>query len=67
LCASIAVIPKERRIRTRTTEWRTIYDRIHVAMEPTSGMNVLPFSDIESRKALPSDLLAKRWPRDSHR
>ncbi|MGI8762005.1 MAG: sugar O-acetyltransferase [Jatrophihabitantaceae bacterium] len=53
---------EQRRIRTRTPEWRTVYDRIQVAMELTSRLNVLPFSDIDSRKALLSDLLGKPLP-----
>jgi acetyltransferase-like isoleucine patch superfamily enzyme len=52
----------ERRIRTRTPEWRRIYARIQVAMELTSRLNVLPFSDIESRTALLSELLGKPPP-----
>jgi acetyltransferase-like isoleucine patch superfamily enzyme len=48
---------EERRIPTRTPEWRTIYERIQVAMDLTSRLNVLPFSDVESRNALLSDLL----------
>jgi acetyltransferase-like isoleucine patch superfamily enzyme len=52
----------QRRIRTRTPEWRTIYDRIQVAMELTSRLNVLPFSDIDSRRALLSELLGQPLP-----
>jgi hypothetical protein len=62
-CASIEAMLEERRIRTRTPEWRTIYDRIQVAMELTSRLNVLPFSDIEARNALLSELLGKPLPR----
>jgi acetyltransferase-like isoleucine patch superfamily enzyme len=53
---------EERRIRTRTPEWRTIYDRIQVAMELTSRLNVLPFSDLDSRNALLNQLLGKPLP-----
>ncbi|MGX7681739.1 sugar O-acetyltransferase [Jatrophihabitans sp. DSM 45814] len=52
----------ERRIRTRTPEWRTIYDRIQVAMELTSRLNVLRFSDLEARNALLRELLGKSLP-----
>ncbi|MCW2494644.1 sugar O-acetyltransferase [Jatrophihabitans sp.] len=48
---------EERRIPTRTPEWRTIYERIRVAMDLTSRLNVLPFSDIDSRNALLGELL----------
>ncbi|MDP9116069.1 MAG: sugar O-acetyltransferase [Actinomycetota bacterium] len=53
---------QQRRIRTRTPEWRTVYARIQVAMELTSRLNVLPFSDLASRKALLGELLGKPLP-----
>lgn len=53
---------EQRRIRTRTPEWRAVYDRIQVAMELTSRLNVLPFSDLASRKALLEELLGKPLP-----
>jgi acetyltransferase-like isoleucine patch superfamily enzyme len=52
----------ERRIRTRTPEWREIYDRIQVAMDLTSRLNSLRFSDTGSRNALMSELLGKALP-----
>lgn len=52
----------QRRIRTRTPEWRDIYDRIQIAMELTSRLNVLAFSDVISRKALLEELLDKPLP-----
>jgi acetyltransferase-like isoleucine patch superfamily enzyme len=55
-------MPKERRIPTRTPEWRDIYSRIHIAMDLTSRLNVLPFSDLDSRIALLSELLGKPLP-----
>ncbi len=53
---------QERRIRTRTPEWRAIYDRIQLAMELTSRLNVLPFSAAESRRVLLGELLGKPVP-----
>ncbi len=53
---------EERRIRTRTPEWRTVFDRIQVAMELTSRLNVLPFSDANSRNEVLSELLGKPLP-----
>lgn len=53
---------EERRIRSRTPEWRFLYDRIQVAMELTSRLNVLPFSDIDSRNTLLTELLGKPLP-----
>jgi acetyltransferase-like isoleucine patch superfamily enzyme len=52
----------ERRITPRTPEWRAIYDRIQAAMELTSQLNVVPFSDIEARRALLSELMGKPLP-----
>ena len=52
----------ERRIPTRTPEWRAIYDRIQLAMELTSRINALPFSDTDARNALLSELLGTRLP-----
>lgn len=53
---------EERRIRTRTPEWRILYDRIQVAMELTSRLNVLPFTDTDSRNALLAELMGKPLP-----
>jgi acetyltransferase-like isoleucine patch superfamily enzyme len=53
---------EERRIRTRTPEWRTIFERVQVAMELTSRLNVLPFSDVDSRDALLAELLGRPLP-----
>lgn len=61
-CASIEAMLEERRIPTRTAEWRTIHDRIQIAMELTSRLNVLPFSDVDSRNALLNQLLGKPLP-----
>jgi acetyltransferase-like isoleucine patch superfamily enzyme len=55
-------MPEERRIPTRTPEWRAIYERIQVAMDITSQLNVLRFSDISSRNALLTELLGKAMP-----
>ena len=52
----------ERRIRTRTPEWRTLFDRIQIAMDLTSRLNVLPFSDVEARNALLAELLGRPLP-----
>lgn len=52
----------ERRIGIRTQEWLTMRARIQVAMELTSRLNVLPFSDVETRNALLRELLGKPLP-----
>jgi acetyltransferase-like isoleucine patch superfamily enzyme len=56
------VMLEERRIRTRTPEWRAIFERIQVAMELTSRLNVLSFSDTDSRNALLDELLGTPLP-----
>lgn len=55
-------MPAERRIPTRTPEWREIYDRIQVAMTLTSRLNVLPFDDVDGRNALLTELFGKPLP-----
>jgi acetyltransferase-like isoleucine patch superfamily enzyme len=52
----------ERRIRVRTPEWAAIYDRIHIALDLTSRLNLLPFGDIATRKALLSELMGTSPP-----
>jgi acetyltransferase-like isoleucine patch superfamily enzyme len=61
-CASIEAMLEERRIRTRTPEWRATYDRIHVALELTSRLNALRFSDTDSRTAVLRELVGKPLP-----
>ena len=53
---------QERRIRTRTPEWRAVHARIQVAMELTSRLNVLPFGDVDGRTALLGELLGEPLP-----
>src|ERR1700712_177131 len=52
----------ERRIRIRTPEWRAVYDRIQVAMELTSRLNLLAFSDGATRAALLAELTGSPLP-----
>lgn len=52
----------ERRIPTRTPEWRAVHDRIQVAMEITSRLNVLNFTDVETRNTLLGELLGRPLP-----
>ena len=52
----------ERRIPIRTPEWRTLYDRIQVAMELTSRLNVLPFGDVPARNTILRELLGAPLP-----
>lgn len=55
----------ERRIPIPSPEWRTIFERIQVAMDLTSRLNVLRFSDVEARHALLSELLGDPHPEKS--
>jgi acetyltransferase-like isoleucine patch superfamily enzyme len=61
-CASIDAMLEERRIRTRTPEWRATYDRIQVAMDLASRLNALAFGDTDSRNSLLSQLLGRPLP-----
>ena len=52
----------ERRIRTRTDEWRAVYERIQVAMDLTSQLNVLRFADVDGRRELLAELFGGPLP-----
>ena len=56
----------ERRIPIRSPEWRTLFERIQVAMDLTSRLNVVPFSDADSRRALLRELLGDAHPDELH-
>jgi acetyltransferase-like isoleucine patch superfamily enzyme len=56
LPASIDLMLPERRIPTRSPEWRELYQRTQRAMELTSRLNVLPFSDVDARRSLLAEL-----------
>jgi acetyltransferase-like isoleucine patch superfamily enzyme len=58
------VLP-ERRIPTRSPEWQTLFERIQVAMDLTSRLNILPFGDLAARHALLRELLGDRHPEKS--
>jgi acetyltransferase-like isoleucine patch superfamily enzyme len=53
---------EERRLRGRTPASRSFAERVQVVMELTSRLNLLPFSDIETRKALLGEILGKPLP-----
>jgi acetyltransferase-like isoleucine patch superfamily enzyme len=55
----------ERRIPTRSPEWRTTFKRIQIAMDLTSRLNVLPFSDTNARHAVLGELLDDPHPEKS--
>jgi len=52
----------ERRIPTRSSEWRTMFERVQIAMDLTSRLNALPFNDIDARHALLGELLDDPHP-----
>lgn len=64
LCEHRRMLP-ERRIPTRSPEWRTMFERIQVAMDLTSRLNVLLPSDIDARHALLRELLGDPHPEKS--
>ncbi|HEX4466439.1 MAG TPA: sugar O-acetyltransferase [Solirubrobacteraceae bacterium] len=55
-------MPGERRLRGRTPASRSFVERVQVVMELTSRLNMLPFSDVETRKALLGEILGKPLP-----
>jgi acetyltransferase-like isoleucine patch superfamily enzyme len=61
-CASIGVMLKERRLKTRTPESRAFAQRVQVVMDLTSRLNVLPFSDLDARNTLLSEILGRPLP-----
>jgi acetyltransferase-like isoleucine patch superfamily enzyme len=52
----------ERRLRGRTPASRSFAARVQVVMELTARLNVLPFSDIETRNALLGEILGRPLP-----
>ena len=56
----------ERRIPIRSPEWRTMFERSQVAMDLTSRLNAVPFSDAGSRHALLRELLGDAHPEKLH-
>ena len=58
----MAAVPDERRIPTRTPEWRAIHARIQVALELTSRLNALTFTDEDGRAALLAELFGTAPP-----
>jgi acetyltransferase-like isoleucine patch superfamily enzyme len=53
---------EERRVRTRTPEWRALAERIQIAMGLTAQLNALPFADLASRRSVLTELLGKAIP-----
>jgi acetyltransferase-like isoleucine patch superfamily enzyme len=52
----------EQRLRTRTPESRSYVERVQVVLELTSRLNVLPFSDLETRRSLLSEIFGRPLP-----
>jgi acetyltransferase-like isoleucine patch superfamily enzyme len=55
-------VVEERRVRTRTPEWRTLAERIQIAMVLTAQLNALPFADLAGRRSVLTELLGKSIP-----
>ena len=53
---------EERRLRAGTPESRSFAERVQVVMELTSRLNLLPFTDLEGRKALLGEILGCPFP-----
>jgi acetyltransferase-like isoleucine patch superfamily enzyme len=52
----------ERRIPTRSPEWQALAERIQIAMDLTSRLNLLPFRDAHARHAVLRELLDDPHP-----
>ena len=52
----------KRLIARRTPESRSIAERVQVVLRLTSQLNLLPFGEIEQRKALLSEILGEQLP-----
>ncbi len=52
----------EQRLYSRTPESRRFAERVQVVMDLTSRLNVLPFSEVETRKLLLDAILGKPLP-----
>ena len=63
--ARIDLMLPERRIPTRSPEWRELYQRVHAAMTLTAQLNALPFSDVDARHALLGELFGDPNPEKS--
>ncbi|QMW65347.1 sugar O-acetyltransferase [Mumia sp. ZJ1417] len=53
---------EKRRLPTRTPESRAFAERVQVAMELTSRLNVLPHGDVDARIALLSEIFGQPLP-----
>ncbi len=49
-------------MRTHTPESRRFAERVQVVMELTSRLNLLPFGDLDGRKAILSEILGRPFP-----
>ena len=52
----------ERRIPTRSAEWRAIHARVEVALGLTSRLNALPFDDIAARTGMLAEIFGAPPP-----
>ena len=55
----------ERRIPTRSPQWHELYERIQTAMDLTSRLNALPFTEVDSRLSLLRELFDDPNPEKS--
>lgn len=60
--ASIVLVRNEKRLRTRTPESRDFAERVQLVMGLTSRLNLLPFEDIEARRAILDEIFGGPVP-----
>lgn len=61
-CASIVLVRHENRLPTRTPESRAFTERVRLVMGLTARLNLLPFEDVEARRALLEDIFGGPVP-----
>jgi len=60
--ASIGLVRHEQRLRTRTPESRAFAERVQLVMDLTSRLNLLPFDDVDARRALLEEIFGGPVP-----
>jgi acetyltransferase-like isoleucine patch superfamily enzyme len=60
--ASIMLVRNERRLETRTPESQAFAERVQLVMGLTSRLNLLPFEDVEARRAILDEIFGGPVP-----
>ena len=60
--ANINRVQNEQRLRSRTPESRAFAERVQLVMNLTARLNVLPFDDLDARRALLTEIFGEPVP-----